>query len=121
MFAWDLLFYYSISFLFLNQVKGLTASDVFLADAFYAIFKIISQPFAPMVINVIGKRKANILGNILVSISILLVILLEGNVKSIIIANLFMAIGFVFKGICESCILEECMEGNRNSSFSKNR
>lgn len=41
MFSWDLLFYYSISFLFLSQAKGLSASDIFLGDAFYAIFKII--------------------------------------------------------------------------------
>ena len=44
MFAWDLLFYYSISFLFLNQEKGLSASDIFLGDSFYAMFKILSQP-----------------------------------------------------------------------------
>ena len=121
MFAWDLLFYYTISFLFLSQVKGLSASDIFLGDAFYAIFKIIFQPFAPVVINFLGKRKSTILGNILVSTSIILVILLEGSVKNLIISNLFMAIGFIIKNICEACILRENLEDeeNKNSIFSK--
>lgn len=121
MFAWDLLFYYTISFLFLSQEKGLSASDIFLGDAFYAIFKIIFQPFAPVVINFLGKRKSTILGNILVSTSIILVILLEGSVKNLIISNLFMAIGFIIKNICEACILRENIEDeeNKNSIFSK--
>lgn len=121
MFAWDLLFYYTISFLFLSQEKGLSASDIFLGDAFYAIFKIIFQPFAPVVINFLGKRKSTILGNILVSTSIILVILLEGSVKNLIISNLFMAIGFIIKNICEACILRENLEDeeNKNSIFSK--
>ncbi len=121
MFSWDLLFYYSISFLFLSQAKGLSASDIFLGDAFYAIFKIIFQPFAPVVINFLGKRKSTILGNILVSTSIILVILLEGSVKNLIISNLFMAIGFIIKNICEACILRENIEDeeNKNSIFSK--
>lgn len=121
MFAWDLLFYYTINFLFLSQAKGLSASDIFLGDAFYAIFKIIFQPFAPAVINFLGKRKSTILGNVLVSGSIILVILLEGSVKNLIISNLFMAIGFIIKNICEACILKENIENdeNKNSTFSK--
>ena len=119
MFAWDLLFYYSISFLFLNQEKGLSASDIFLGDSFYAMFKILSQPFIPVVINILGKRKANIAGNIFIAISILLMILLEGSIRNLVIAMLSMAIGFAFKGICESCILEECINGDKNSVFSK--
>lgn len=121
MFSWDLLFYYTISFLFLSQVKELSASDIFLGDAFYAIFKIIFQPLAPIVINFLGKRKSTILGNILVASSILLMILLEGSVKNLIIANLFMAIGFIIKNICEACILKENIEDdkNKNHNFSK--
>lgn len=121
MFSWDLLFYYSINFLFLTQIKGLTASDIFLGDAFYPIFKIAFQPFAPIIINAIGKRKSTIIGNMLVSLSILLMILLKGAVINFIIANFVMAMGFVLKGICESCILEENIEndGNRNSKFAK--
>ncbi len=119
MFSWDLLFYYSISFLFLSQAKGLSASDIFLGNAFYPIFKVIFQLFAPMVINLLGKRKSTILGNIFISMSIIIMILLEGNVTNLIIANLVMAIGFVLKGICESCILKESIGNEKGLSFSK--
>ena len=119
MFSWDLLFYYSISFLFLHQAKGLSAPDIFLGNAFYPIFKVIFQLFAPLVINGLGKRKSTILGNIFISISILIMILLGGKVTNLIISNLVMAIGFVLKGICEACILKECVNTDKNLSFSK--
>ena len=121
MFAWDLLFYYSITFLFMNQVKGISASQIFIGSASYLIFKLIFQLFAPIVINVIGKRKGTILGNIFVSISILHMILVPGSVINYIITNLIMAIGYVFKGICEATILDECVEGyeKKNSVFAK--
>ena len=43
MFSWDLLFYYSIIYLFLNQVKGLSTSDILFADSFFPLFKVIFQ------------------------------------------------------------------------------
>ena len=44
MFAWDLLFYYAISFLFLTEVKHFTASDVVLIDvSLYTLFKFLLQ------------------------------------------------------------------------------
>lgn len=121
MFAWDLLFYYSITFLFMHQTKGLTASNIFLGNAFYSIFKIAFQPFAPMIINITGKRKAIIIGNIFVSLSILAMIILKGTVVNYIIVNLIMAIGYILKEICESCLLEENIpnDENRSSKFSK--
>lgn len=121
MFAWDLLFYYSIIFLFLNQEKGLSSSNIVFGNAFYPIFKIIFQPFAPPIINRIGKRKGCMLGNIFVSISILYIILSGASVTNLIISNLIMAIGYIFKGICESGVLDECIidTEKRNSKFAK--
>ena len=85
MFAWDLLFYYSIIFLFLKQEKGLNSSSIVFANAFYPIFKLFFQMFAPGVIHAMGKRRSNIIGNIFVSISILYIILAKGSVTSVII------------------------------------
>ncbi len=75
MFSWDLLFYYSINFLFLTQAKGLTASTILFGDSFYYIFKIIFQIPCVNLIEIMGKRKALIFGNISLSISILILIL----------------------------------------------
>ena len=43
MFSFDLLFYYAISFLYLNEFKGIPAAQIILADAFYPIFKVLFQ------------------------------------------------------------------------------
>ena len=44
--SWDYLFFYTIYFLFLTQVKGLTAADVVLKTAFYSLFIMILQIFS---------------------------------------------------------------------------
>ena len=41
--AWDYLFFYTIDFLFLTQVKGISSADVMLKSTFYAFFSIILQ------------------------------------------------------------------------------
>jgi MFS family permease len=121
MFSWDLLFYYSIIYLFLNQTKNLKSTEIFFGNAFYPIFKIAFQPFSPILINKLGKIKSTILGNILVSISIAYVMTLKGSMINLIVANLFMAIGYIFKGVCEASILDEGIidDEKRNSIFSK--
>ena len=35
-FSWDLLFYYAISFLYLNSYHGLSAAEIIFADAYKA-------------------------------------------------------------------------------------
>ena len=75
MFSWDLLFYYAIIFLFLTQAKGFSASQVLLVDSFYGIFRIISQVPCICIVDFLGKQRSLLLGNIFVSISILLLIL----------------------------------------------
>lgn len=121
MFAWDLLFYYPIYFLFLSQNKGLSASEIVLGNAFYTIFKLIFQPFVPMIVGLLGKRKSTVLGNIFVTISILYVILAKGSLKNYIIFNLIQALGYIFKNVCEASILDECItdKEKKNTIFTK--
>ena len=54
--AWDLLFFYTILFLFLTQSKGISAADVLLADATYPIFK--SILLMPLTILIEKKKKS---------------------------------------------------------------
>lgn len=118
--SWDLLFYYAISFLFLTQTKGLSASDVLLTDAFHTIFRFVFMIFCNIIINKIGEKKALILGNVFVAISIGLLIL-PGAVPLVIISNFFSAVGYNLKGITESNVLYSSVPKteNRNSNFSK--
>lgn len=120
-FAWDLLFYYSIIFLFLNQAKGLDSASIVFGNAFYPIFKLVFQAFVPGIIHITGQRISNIIGNILVSLSILYIILASASVENLIISNLIMAIGYILKGVCESGILDECITDveKKNSKFAK--
>lgn len=57
MFSWDLLFYYAIIFLFLTQVKGISASDVLLGESLYPLFKFIFQIPVTWFIDRFGKEK----------------------------------------------------------------
>ena len=109
LFAWDLLFYYSISFLFLTQNKGLSASQVLFAEAFYPIFKLVSQIPCVNIIEIIGKRKSLILGNISVALGILFLILGSG-ISSAIIFNIITAFGYSIKGIGEATILSDFVQ-----------
>lgn len=108
MFAWDLLFYYSISFLFLTQVKELTASQILFADSFYPIFKLIFQIPCVNIVETFGKRKTLIIGNIFVMLSIL-VLILGKSITIVIITNALMAFGYSIKDICESTVLSDCI------------
>ena len=70
----DLIFYYAIEFLFLTQVKHISASEVVLKTSFYALFMILLQIPANILIYKIGTRKSTILANIFNTASILIVI-----------------------------------------------
>jgi len=43
MLAWDLLFYYAIAFLFLTIEKGVSASEILFAAAFFPLFRVLFQ------------------------------------------------------------------------------
>lgn len=106
MFAWDLLFYYSTIFLFLTQTKHLTASNILFADSFYPLFKLILQIRCVNIVERLGVKKSLIIGNILISFSIL-VIIFARNITDMIFVNFLMAFGYSIKGICEPALLNQ--------------
>ena len=108
MFAWDLLFYYSIIFLFLTQVKGFTASNVLFIDSFYPLFKLLLQIRCVTIVELFGKRKSLIIGNVLITACILTVILAK-SIPAMIFSNFLMAFGYAIKSLCESSLLSDCV------------
>lgn len=104
MFSWDLLFYYSIEFLFFTITKKVSAADILIITGFYLFFKIVAQMPAVLITELIGKRKSIILGNMLLMLSIILLIVLPGLV-SIILANMVSAVGLAIKVLAESNLL----------------
>lgn len=54
MFSWDLLFFYSIEFLFYTITKKVTASEILIINGFYLLFRIVMQIPAVAITNFIG-------------------------------------------------------------------
>lgn len=106
MFAWDLLFFYSISFLFLVDVKGLTPAQVIITDAFYPLFKFFLQPFGTIIANKIGKRKGIIFGNIMICVYLVL-LMFSTDFYGVTFATAFCSFGFVIKNLCETNFMYE--------------
>ena len=120
MLSWDLLFYYSIVFLFMTQTKNISAADFLLAESFYPLFKSLLLVNATILIEKIGKRKSLILANSFLFLSTLTYIL-SVNFVGILIGEFFSAVGFVIKGICESNMLYDSLDRNKKRGwlFSK--
>lgn len=112
MLSWDLLFFYAIIFLYLIQVKKLTASQVLLAEAMYNIAIMISLLPSGKIVEKIGKKNSVILANICVAISIL-ILLVMNNFYHLIIAYAIMAFGYSIKGIAENIILYDSLPSGR--------
>lgn len=120
MVSWDLLFYYSIIFLFLTQMKGISAADVLLAEAFYPIFKFVLLMPLTALIAKIGQRKSLIIAN-LVNVFGILSFLIAQNFIYVLVGQLFLAIAFDIKGVAETNLLYDNLPKNekRGLLFSK--
>lgn len=120
MLSWDLLFFYSINFLFFTQVKGLSASGVLLSEASYPIFKILTQIPLVALIKKIGKRNGLIFANIINAFSVLSYIV-ANNIMLVFLGQFLSAIAFNIKGIVETNMLYDSLPKNekRGQTFSK--
>lgn len=104
--SFDYLFFYTINFLFLTQIKNISPSAVVLEDAFYSLFIIIFQIPAALLIDIIGRKKSMLLGNLSNVIYILLV-LLSDSLFDLIIAEIFASIAFSLKDVSDLSLLNE--------------
>ena len=111
----DLLFYYGIKFLFLTQVKKLSAGDIVLASAFWGIFKVIFQIPVTIICQRMGNKKCLILSDIVQAFAVLLV-MVSNNFQILIIANLFGAMATAGKEVAESGMLNSSIPDGENKS-----
>ena len=119
LFSYDILFYYAISILFLNGVKGLSLAEIALLSSVYATCAIIFQIPAALITDKIGLRNSMILGNIfclLWGIDYLI----APSFATLCFGDLVLAFGFALKGTSESPFLYSSLKKlNRLSDFSK--
>jgi hypothetical protein len=82
----------------------MSTSQIFLADAFYPLFQLLFQVPCTILIQKIGKRNSLIIANICICIYLIFMLGLIGTF-TLIIANVFLACGFVIKSMSESNLL----------------
>lgn len=117
MISWDLLFYYSIIFLFLTQVKKFSASQVLVGEAFFMASCLILQIPIGLLVDKFGKKNSLIFGNTCMCIFILLLLVTQ-NFPQLLIAYFIDAIGYVIKGLCETNILYDSLpRGKKRGSL----
>lgn len=116
----DLIFFYAIDFLFLTQVKNISASDVVLKTSFYALFMVILQIPANILIDKMGTRRCTILANIFNTIYLLMIIFAI-DLKTLIIAEFFSALCFSIKDISDTTLLNMSIPetDKKGENFSK--
>lgn len=119
MISWDVLFYYAIIFLYLVQVKGLSAPQVLLAEALYNVAIMIWLIPSGKIVEKIGKKNSVVIANICVSISIV-ILLIMNNFYHLILAYIIMAFGYSIKVIAENIILYDSLPrgSKRGKMFS---
>ena len=104
MISWDLLFFYAIIFLYLVQVKNLSAPQVLFAEALYNVAIMLFLIPSGKIVDKIGKKNSVIIANLGMAVSIG-VILLMNNIYHLFIAYFVMAFGYSIKSIAENIIL----------------
>ena len=113
--AWDYLFFYTIDFLFLTQIKGISAADVMLKSTFYAFFSIVLQLPANVIVEFLGRKNSIILGNVF-NCLYMVIIMMSGSLLDLIIAEFFGAIAFSIKNVAEPSLLNESIPPSRYKS-----
>ena len=108
MISWDLLFYYSIIYLFLTQAKGFTASQILLSEAFFTTSCLVLQIPLGLIVDRFGKKNSLVFANLCMCVFIL-ILLFAQNYIHLLIALFVDAIGYVIKGICETNILYDSL------------
>lgn len=116
----DILFFYAIDFLFLTQVKNISASDVVFKSSFYALFMIILQIPANILIDKMGTRRCTILANIF-NVIYLIMIMLATDLQILIVAEFVSALCFSIKDVSDTTLLNKSIpEGEKKGEiFSK--
>jgi MFS family permease len=108
MLSWDLLFYYSIIYLFLVQEKHFSASQVLFGEAFFTASCLILQIPLGILVDKLGKKHSLIFANICMCIFSFTLIIVK-TYNQLLLVFFIDAIAYVIKGICETNILYDSL------------
>ena len=113
--AWDYLFYYTIDFLFLTQIKNMSAADVVLASSIKSLFGIFLQIPANIIVEFLGRKNSIILGNIL-NCLYMVMFMMTGNLFDLILAKFVSSLAFSIKNIAEQGLLNASIPPSKYKS-----
>ena len=113
--SWDFIFFYTINFLFLTQVKGIEPADIVLINSFYYLFGILIQVPATLIIEFLGRKNSIIFANILNCIY-MVVIIFSKNIFNLIIAEIIRSLAFAIKGSTEPSLLNASIPPTKKKS-----
>lgn len=113
--AWDYLFYYSIDFLFLTQIKNISAANVVLANSIRHLFGVFIQIPANIIVEFLGRKNSIILGNIL-NCFYLLIFMMTGNLFDLILAKFISSLAVSIKEIAEPGLLNASIPPSKYKS-----
>ncbi|MDD3304448.1 MAG: MFS transporter [Clostridia bacterium] len=106
MLSYDYLFYFSINFLFLTQVKQFSASDAVLLTSLYSLFCVIVQLPVTLIIDKFGKKHTLVLANVINVISTVLIIIGD-SYSTQVLAQFLSAIACSTKTVVEPSLLNK--------------
>lgn len=104
--AWDYLFFYTINFLFLTQVKNINPADVVLIDAFYSLFGIMAQIPVAFIVEFFGRKNSIIIANI-VNCLYMVIVIFSTNLFNLLTAEIMSSLAFAIKETAEPSLLNE--------------
>lgn len=113
--AWDYIFFYTINFLFLTQIKGINPADIVLIDSFYYLFASIAQIPSTLIIEFLGRKNSMIFANIL-NCLYMVVIIFSKNLFNLIIAECLSSLAFAIKESAEPSLLNESIPPTKKKS-----
>lgn len=116
----DYLFYYTIDFLFLVQIKNISAADVVLVTAIKSLFGIFIQIPANVIVEFLGRKNSIILGNIL-NCFYMVIFIMSGNLFDLILAKFVSSLAKSVKDIAEPSLLNSSIPKSKykSSIFAK--
>lgn len=113
--GWDYLFFYTTNFLFLTQVKNISAASVVLIDSFYALFGILMQIPSAFIVEYLGRKKSIVFANVLNCIY-MIVVMTSVNLFNLIIAEMLSSLAFGIKESAEPALLNESIPKSKHKS-----
>lgn len=116
----DHIFYYAIEFIFLLQVKGISAADMVLAAAAYSLFRTLLQIPIVIIVDKLGKKKSVVIANLFIS-GFIVIIMNCKNLGMLILAQFIDSIGFSLKEASDTSLLNSSIPDStkKGEIFSK--